>query len=154
MENDKLFGLRDYYNLTQQSVGEILGVRQQTYAEWEKGRKIIPLKHLVTLAKYYNVSFDYILGFTKTKESYKDDALLDKAIIGQKIIYIRKIYKLKQLDLAKSLNTSPSTICSYEKGNTLILTAFLYQICKEYDLSADWFLSSKTTMRRTKSHKK
>lgn len=51
MENDKLFELREYNNLTQRDIGEILGVRQQTYAEWEKGKKIIPLKHLVTLAK-------------------------------------------------------------------------------------------------------
>lgn len=154
MENDKLFGLRDYYSLTQQNVGEVLGVRQQTYAEWEKGRKIIPLKHLATLAKYYNVSFDYILGFTKTKEPYGADAILDKRIIGEKIIYIRKLYNLRQLDLAKYLNTSPSTICSYEKGNTLILTAFLYQLCKEFNISADWFLSSKTIMKRSKSRKK
>ncbi len=52
MENDKLFELREYNNLTQKAVGEILGVRQQTYAEWEKGKKIIPLKHLVTLANF------------------------------------------------------------------------------------------------------
>ena len=51
MENDRLFELREYNNLTQKNVGAILGVRQQTYAEWEKGKKIIPLKHLITLAK-------------------------------------------------------------------------------------------------------
>ena len=47
MENDRLFELREYNNLTQKNVGAILGVRQQTYAEWEKGKKIIPLKHLI-----------------------------------------------------------------------------------------------------------
>ena len=56
LENDKLFELREYNNLTQKAVGEILGVRQQTYVEWEKGKKIIPLKHLVTLANFYKVS--------------------------------------------------------------------------------------------------
>ena len=55
MENDRLFDLRDYNNLTQKAVGELLGVRQQSYSEWEKGKKIIPLKHLITLAKYYNL---------------------------------------------------------------------------------------------------
>ena len=43
MENDRLFELREYNNLTQKNVGAVLGVRQQTYAEWEKGKKIIPL---------------------------------------------------------------------------------------------------------------
>lgn len=151
MENDKLFGLRDYYNLSQQNIGEVLGVRQQTYAEWEKGRKIIPLKHLATLAKYYNVSFDYILGFTKTKEPFMGSEVLDKNEIGEKLVYLRKLHNLKQADLVAFLNTSTSTICSYEKGNTLILTAFLYQVCKEYNISADWFLSNKQTMKRSKS---
>ena len=39
MENDRLFDLRDYNNLTQKAVGELLGVRQQSYGEWEKGKK-------------------------------------------------------------------------------------------------------------------
>ena len=70
MENDKLFELREYNNLTQKAVGEILGVRQQTYAEWEKGKKIIPLKHLVTLANFYNVSIDYLTGLSRNKKVF------------------------------------------------------------------------------------
>ncbi len=148
MENDRLFELREYNNLTQKNVGAVLGVRQQTYAEWEKGKKIIPLKHLITLAKYYKVSLDYLTGLSDKKDIFFNYVTLDKEEIGQKIIYIRNLNNLKQRELAKVLNTSPSTICAYEKGNTLILTAFLYQIAKEFNVSMDWFVGASTRIKR------
>ena len=148
MENDRLFELREYNNLTQKNVGTVLEVRQQTYAEWEKGKKIIPLKHLITLAKYYKVSLDYLTGLSDKKDIFFNYVTLDKEEIGQKIIYIRNLNNLKQRELAKVLNTSPSTICAYEKGNTLILTAFLYQIAKEFNISMDWFVGASTRIKR------
>lgn len=148
MENDRLFELREYNNLTQKNVGTVLEVRQQTYAEWEKGKKIIPLKHLITLAKYYKVSLDYLTGLSDKKDIFFNYVTLDKEEIGQKIIYIRNLNNLKQRELAKVLNTSPSTICAYEKGNTLILTAFLYQIAKEFNVSMDWFVGASTRIKR------
>lgn len=148
MENDRLFELREYNNLTQKNVGAILGVCQQTYAEWEKGKKIIPLKHLITLAKYYKVSLDYLTGLSNKKDIFFNYVKLDKEETGQKIIYIRNLNNLKQRELAKVLNTSPSTICAYEKGNTLILTAFLYQIAKEFNISMDWFVGASTRIKR------
>lgn len=148
MENDKLFELREYNNLTQKAVGEILGVRQQTYAEWEKGKKIIPLKHLVTLANFYNVSIDYLTGLSKNKKINYNYKPLNKKEIGEKIVYVRNLNNIKQKDLADILNTSPSTVCAYEKGNTLILTAFLYQIAKEYNISIDWFVGANPKIKR------
>ena len=53
---------------------------------------------------------------------------------------LRKEKKLTQVKLAQSLNTSHSVISSYEKGKTLILTSFLYTICKKYNISADYLL--------------
>ena len=148
MENDRLFELREYNNLTQKKVGEILGVRQQTYAEWEKGKKIIPLKHLITLAKYYKVSLDYLTGLSNKKDIFYNYVTLNKEEIGKKIIYVREANNLMQKDLAKILNTSPSTLCAYEKGNTLILTAFLYQMAKKYNLSLDWFVGASARIKR------
>ncbi len=148
MENDRLYELREYNNLTQKYVGAILGVRQQTYAEWEKSKKLIPLKHLVTLAKFYKVSLDYLTGLSDKKDIFLNYVKLDKKLVGQKIIYIRGINSLKQKDLAKILNTSPSTICAYEKGNTLILTAFIYQICKKFNISMDWFVGASARIKR------
>ena len=137
MNLKRLFDLREYNDLYQKDVAKILGVSQQSYSQWEKGVKIIPLKHLNTLCNYYKVSMDYMLDLSNDK--YYDCSIktLDKKIIGNNIKSIREKHKLTVRDLANKLNTTPSTISSYENGKTLILTAFAYQICKEYNFSLD-----------------
>ena len=54
--------LREDHNLTQQQVAEILGTSQTMYARYERGANELPIRHLLTLCDYYNVSADYILG--------------------------------------------------------------------------------------------
>ena len=144
MNDNKLFDLREYRDLYQKDVAEIVGVKQQTYSLWERGIKIIPLKHLNTLCNYYKVSMDYVMGLGKDK--YCDLAIiktLDKKLIGNNIKHIREKHHLTTRDLAKFLNTTPSTISYYENGKTLIITAFAYQICKQYKISLDWLCGKK-----------
>ena len=52
----------------------------------------------------------------------------------------RKEYKLTQLELANFIKTDKSTISKYETGKNIIATPFLYQICKTYNISADYLL--------------
>ena len=57
-----LRGLREDNDLTQAQVAEILGTSQTMYARYERGANEMPLHHLVTLCKFYNVSADYFLN--------------------------------------------------------------------------------------------
>ena len=57
-------GLREDNDLTQTQVAEVLGTSQTMYARYERGANEMPIRHLVTLCKFYNVSADYILGTT------------------------------------------------------------------------------------------
>lgn len=57
--------LREDNDLTQQEIAEILGTTQQVYSRYEKGINEIPVRHIITLCKFYNVSSDYILGLNK-----------------------------------------------------------------------------------------
>lgn len=50
--------------LTQEQVGCILGCKKQQYMRYEKGQNEMKLYHLITLAKFYKVSTDYLLGLT------------------------------------------------------------------------------------------
>lgn len=61
---DKLRGLREDNDLTQTQISEILGTSQTMYARYERGANEMPIRHLVTLCKFYNVSADYFLGTT------------------------------------------------------------------------------------------
>ena len=58
----RLRDLREDADLTQKAVGALLKTTQQQYAKYELGVQEIPTRHLVTLANYYNVSIDYIVG--------------------------------------------------------------------------------------------
>lgn len=67
----RLKDLREDRNevLKQQDIAELLGTTQQTYSIWERGEREIPFHHAITLAKYYNVSLDYIAGLTNNKKA-------------------------------------------------------------------------------------
>ena len=54
--------LREDHDKTQQEIADILGTSQTMYARYERGANEIPLRHLITLCKFYNVSADYLLG--------------------------------------------------------------------------------------------
>ena len=138
--NTELYNLREYNNLTQQEVGKILGIGQRTYSSFETGIKIIPLKHLNTLSNYYKVSLDYLLNLNKNKTYQNNIEIkeLSRKEIGLRIKEVRKKNNLTLKDLALKLNTTASTIFAYETGKTLILTAFAYQICLNYNVSLDW----------------
>ena len=58
---DKLRGLREDNDLTQTQVAEVLGTSQTMYARYERGANEMPIRHLVTLCRFYNVSADYFL---------------------------------------------------------------------------------------------
>lgn len=57
--------LREDNDLYQKDIAKILGTTQSYYAQYENGKRPLPIEHLITLCKFYNVSADYILGLTK-----------------------------------------------------------------------------------------
>ncbi|MBP3632946.1 MAG: helix-turn-helix transcriptional regulator [Oscillospiraceae bacterium] len=71
---EKLRGLREDNDLTQSEVAKILGTSQTMYARYERGANELPLRHLCSLCKLYNVSADYLLDTapdTKRKQGRK-----------------------------------------------------------------------------------
>ena len=58
--------LREDRDKSQTEIATILSMKQQQYARYESGIQEIPLHHMITLAKYYNVSLDYLTGLTDT----------------------------------------------------------------------------------------
>ena len=59
--------LREDNDLTQEFVATILGTTQQVYYRYEKGINEIPVRHIITLCKFYQVSADYMLGLSSQK---------------------------------------------------------------------------------------
>lgn len=58
---DVIRELREDNDLTQSEIAKILGTTQQVYSRYENGENELPIRHLISLCKFYNVSADYIL---------------------------------------------------------------------------------------------
>lgn len=74
--------LREDKDLLQKDIADILGTSQSYYAQYENGKRPLPIEHLITLCKFYEVSADYILGFTNDpKTNWKKQTNIKKNII-------------------------------------------------------------------------
>ena len=67
---ERIRSLREDSNRTQSYVAELLNVGQRTYCDYELGKTRIPVDSLIVLAKFYNVSMDYICGVSKLREPF------------------------------------------------------------------------------------
>lgn len=61
---ERIRTLREDRDLSQNYIADILNVGQKTYSDYELGKTRIPLDSVIRLAKFYNVSMDYICGLT------------------------------------------------------------------------------------------
>lgn len=61
---ERIRELREDSDLMQKDIAQLLGTTQQVYSRYEKGENEIPVRHIITLAKFYKVSTDYILGLS------------------------------------------------------------------------------------------
>ena len=68
--NERIREIREENSLTQQKVADLLSVGQRTYADYESGKTRIPIDNLLILAKFYNVSMDYITGASNIQTEY------------------------------------------------------------------------------------
>lgn len=59
---EKLRKLREDNDLKQSDIAHLLGTTQQVYSRYENGINEMPVRHLVTLCRFYGVSADKVLG--------------------------------------------------------------------------------------------
>ena len=67
----RLKDLREDADKSQEDIAKIIGTTQSYYAQYENGKWAIPFERVVVLAKYYNVSLDYIAGLIDTPRKIK-----------------------------------------------------------------------------------
>ena len=68
--NEQIRELREGHSLTQENVAKLLHVGQRTYSDYESGKTRIPIDSLIILARYYDVSMDYISGISNMMNIY------------------------------------------------------------------------------------
>lgn len=62
--------LREDSQSTQYELAQLLSVSQNTYSQYETGKRQVPIEVLIALAQHYEVSTDYILELTDVDTPY------------------------------------------------------------------------------------
>ncbi|MBD5154487.1 MAG: helix-turn-helix transcriptional regulator [Oscillibacter sp.] len=83
---DLLRELREDHEYSQSDIAAILGISQQHYSKYETGEYELPLRHFITLANFYGVSADYLIG----RCSYDEKTSLE-------LVYITRDYTCEKL---------------------------------------------------------
>lgn len=66
----RLRELREDRDFNQKEIAAFLGMKQQQYSRYENGINEIPFEYVIQLAKFYNVSIDYIAELTDIPKPY------------------------------------------------------------------------------------
>lgn len=94
----KLSSLRREKQISQKTAADELGISQALLSHYEKGIRECNLDFLVKAANYYNVSTDYLLGKTETKNSsnseleeieLESDSQIKDVTILRSILYLK-----------------------------------------------------------------
>ena len=67
---ERIRNLRIDADLTQETIAQMLGVKQNTYSQYEIGVSRYPVEVLIKLAIFYNTSIDYLVGLTDESKPY------------------------------------------------------------------------------------
>lgn len=62
--SDRLIELKVSHNVRQQDIADAIGISLRGYQYYEKGTKEPTMSKLIALAKYFDVSLDYLVGIT------------------------------------------------------------------------------------------
>lgn len=105
----RLKDLREDKDLSQAEVGKILGLSQSDYSKYERGKIMMGIDKYIILAKYYNISLDYLTGIINypiplnhnegTSTIKTNDCYCTVTVPGE--AKIKKKLTLKQAELLK-----------------------------------------------------
>lgn len=89
----KLAELRKKNHLTQQELGEILGVSYQTISKWENAAALPDISVLPAISSYFGVSVDALLGLVPLEQEYRSSDTGKAVYWESRLEYLRQTRK-------------------------------------------------------------
>ena len=69
--SQRIRAMREDHDLTQTDIAKLLNTSQTVYSRYERDERTLPTEMLYTLALYYNIYADYLLGLTDEPKALK-----------------------------------------------------------------------------------
>lgn len=146
----RIADLRIDNDLKQKDVALFLHVNRSTYSKWENGDNNIPLEKLDRLTVKYNVSFDYIFGYSKIKRiDHCVYSSMDVEVLCHNIRLMRKRAGFTQEVISGKLGISKATYSRYERGTLAIPIDKFSALFNIFDMSLD-VLAGKVKLSKNK----
>ena len=141
----RLHDLRKDNNVTEYEIADFLHVAQNTYSQYETGKREIPIEVLSKLADYYNISVDYLLGRTDIKtftgkyfnnafERFENSKQNTSVSYQERIKLLRTTKDLSQTQVSNFLHIEQSVYSDYENGKTPMPAELLIKLAQFYDV--------------------
>ncbi|GJM42777.1 MAG: hypothetical protein DHS20C20_30590 [Ardenticatenaceae bacterium] len=135
---------REHFGRTKKECAAVLGVKPAEYSKIEAGDYPVSLPHLEALALFLDIPMGYFWG----SEPLKNEAELDFAnlitlrhrVIGVLLSQQRLRSRQSLADLAEALELDEERLKAYEMGEQPIPYLHLEQLCRQLDVSVNYFL--------------
>ena len=147
----RLRELREEKELTQEQFGEIFNFKKALISKYENDKLQPSIETINSLADYFDVSSDYLLGRTDnrntaniklTNDYSKDTEELVNMIFPKRLKELRTEKDISQEELGSMLNLSKSTISLYESGKRESDFNTLNKIAQYFNVSTDYLLGN------------
>lgn len=123
----RLQKLRTTQNISQETLARDLNVSKGAVAMWETGKRKPDMDMLKTIAAYFGVTVDDLIGVDNDKPQYEKFAQL---------LQERNITAYR---VSKETGITQTTLSDWKTGRAAPKASTLQKIAKYFDVSLDWF---------------
>lgn len=131
----RLSDVRNAAGLTQAKLAEELGTTQQAINKYENSDSDISISKVIAIAKFFNVSIDYLMGISDIRDIAEPRC--DEDVV-KRIGDARMHKRLLQRDIAELLGTTQQQITRYEKGKQEITSKRFIRLAEVCEVSLDY----------------
>ena len=140
---DNIKRLRKNKGLKQQEIAELLGIKRNTYSDWENGKTEPKLENVIKIAQIFNTTTDKLLGVDFFRTEGTITSFADSNLTNLSNFSIEQMYSLKKsilIDLLingveKTQKVKDSLIEKFklEKNDVDILDKIFEEVQAKYD---------------------
>lgn len=128
--------LRKEFGLSQQKLGNEIGLARNTICQYESGNRVPDVDTLKKIADYFDVSIDYLLG--REEKKYTKNCSNNINVSNMRLL--RKEQNITLDKVATDLNSSSQVISRYERGERMPDQETLLALADYYNVSLDYLL--------------